>query len=106
MMAAGGPVGFFLLWSLFVTGMFLAVRSHRMATTPLERMAAVGAACALLLFLVQAWGDMGTQNWSTTWLVSAALAVAGKISISTGAWPSRLRLQTIRGLRPVFALEA
>jgi hypothetical protein len=106
MMAAGGPVGFFLLWSFFVTGMFLAVRSHRMATTPLERMAAVGAACALLLFLVQAWGDMGTQNWSTTWLVSAALAVAGKLSLSTGAWPSRLRLQTIRGLRPVFALEA
>jgi hypothetical protein len=106
MMAAGGPIGFFLLWSFLVVGMYLALRSHRMARTPLERMSAAGAACALLLFLVQAWGDMGTQNWSTTCLVSAALAVSGKLSISTGAWPSRLRLQAIRGLRPVFALEA
>jgi hypothetical protein len=105
-MTAAGPAGFVVLWSLFLVAMYLAVRSHRLARTPLERMSAIGAACAMLLFLVQAWGDMGTQNWSTTWLVSAALAVAGKLSLSTGAWPSRLRLQVMHGLRPVFALEA
>ena len=66
--------------------MFLAARSHRHARTPLQRMSALASMCALMLFLVQAYGDMGTQTWSTTWLVSAALAVAGRLAASTGAW--------------------
>lgn len=88
MLTAGGPLGFFLLWSLFVTGLFLAARSHRAAATPGQRMAALGALSAQILFLIQAWGDMGTQNWSTTWLVAAALAVSGKLALETGAWPA------------------
>ena len=88
LMTAGGPLGFFLLWSLFVVGIYLAARAYRSATLPTERMAALSALCAQLLFLVQAWGDMGTQNWSTTWLVAAALAVSGRLAVDTGAWPS------------------
>lgn len=88
LMTAGGPVGFFALWSLFVVGIFLAARSYRRATAPDHRAAALSALCAQLLFLVQAWGDMGTQNWSTTWLLAAALAVSGRLAVSTGAWPS------------------
>ncbi len=88
LMTAGGPLGFFLLWSLFVVGIYLAARAYRSATLPVERMAALSALCAQLLFLVQAWGDMGTQNWSTTWLVAAALAVSGRLAVDTGAWPS------------------
>jgi hypothetical protein len=87
MMAAGGPLGFPLLWAPFLVGMYLAARSHRFARTPLERMSALGAMCSLLLFLIQAYGDMGTQNWSTTWLVAAALAVAGRSAVANGAWP-------------------
>ena len=89
LLSAGGPLGFFLLWSLFVVGIYLAARSHRMAETPGQRMAALGALSAQTLFLIQAWGDMGTQNWSTTWLVAAALAVSGRLSVETAAWPSR-----------------
>ena len=88
MMTAGGPLGFFLLWSLFVTGIYLAARSYRRAARPADRIAALAALCAQLLFLVQAWGDMGTQSWSTTWLVAAALAVSGRLAVATGAWPS------------------
>src|SRR5439155_17948960 len=87
MMMAGGPLGFFLLWSPFVVGMYLAARAHRLARTPRERLAALSALCAQILFLVQAYGDMGTQNWSTTWLMAAALAVSGKLAVTTGAWP-------------------
>jgi hypothetical protein len=69
-------------------------------------MAALSSLCAQVLFLVQAWGDMGTQNWSTTWLAGGALAVAGKLALSTGAWPARLSFQDAWRSVPVFALEA
>jgi hypothetical protein len=90
LMTAAGPLGFFLLWSVFVVGIYLAARSYRLARNPLDRISALGALCAQLLFLIQAYGDMGAQNWSTTWLLAAALAVAGKLAVSTGAWPSQV----------------
>jgi hypothetical protein len=90
MMMAGGPLGFFFLWGPFVVGMYLAARAHRFARNPLERVAALAAFCAQLLFLIQAYGDIGTRNWSTTWLVAAAMAVSGKLALANGAWPSRV----------------
>ena len=97
LLTAGGPLGFFLLWSLFVVGIYLAARAHRLSSTPEQRMAALGALSAQTLFLIQAFGDMGTQNWSTTWILGAALAVAGALAVETGAWPART---------PVLELEA
>jgi hypothetical protein len=86
MLMVGGPLGFLLLWSLFLTGLFLAARSHHLARTPLQRCAAAVSLCAQVLFLVQAWGDMGTQSWSCAWLMAAALASAGRLAVETGAW--------------------
>jgi hypothetical protein len=88
MLTAAGPIGFFLLWSVFTVGVYLAARSYRFARHAVDRISALAALCTVLLFLVQAWGDMGTQNWSTTWLLAAALVVAGKLAVLTGAWPS------------------
>jgi hypothetical protein len=86
-MTAAGPAGFVVLWSLFLVAMYLAARSLRMSRTPLERISALGSLSALLLFFIQSWGDMGTQNWSATWLAAAAIAVAHNLALSTGAWP-------------------
>jgi len=86
MLTVGGPLGFLLLWSLFLTGIFLAARSHHLARSPLHRCAAAVSLSAQVLFLIQAWGDMGTQNWSAAWLMAAALASAGKLAVETGAW--------------------
>ncbi|HYZ89911.1 MAG TPA: O-antigen ligase family protein [Myxococcales bacterium] len=86
MLTVGGPLGFLLLWSLFLTGMFLAARSHHLARTPLHRCAAAVSLCAQVLFLIQAWGDMGTQTWSGAWLMGAALASSGRLAFETGAW--------------------
>jgi hypothetical protein len=63
-----------------------------MSRTPLQRISALASLSALLLFLIQAWGDMGTQNWSTTWLTAAAIAVAHNLALSTGAWPMSFSL--------------
>ncbi|MFN2549635.1 MAG: O-antigen ligase family protein [Myxococcales bacterium] len=86
MMTAAGPFGFFLLWCLFAVGIFLAARSHRFARTPVERCAALASLCGQVLFLIQAWGDMGTQSWSAVWLASVSLATAGTLAVRTGAW--------------------
>jgi hypothetical protein len=91
LMSMAGPIGFFLIWSMFGVGAFLAARAYRFATDPADRVAALTALCAQLLFLIQAYGDMGTQSWSTTWLVAAAFAVSGKLAVSTGAWPAQSR---------------
>lgn len=88
MLTVGGPLGFLLLWSLPLTGIFLAARSHHLARTQLQRCAAAVSICAQVLFLIQAWGDMGTQNWSCAWLMAAALASTGRLAVETGAWPA------------------
>jgi hypothetical protein len=59
------------------------VRARRLARSPIERIAAIAAVCTVVVYLIQAYGDMGTQNWATTWLVAAALAVAGKVAVAT-----------------------
>ena len=69
-----------------VVGIYLAARSHRFARTPVERCAALASLCAQVMFVIQAWGDMGTQSWSAVWLASAALATAGALAVRTGAW--------------------
>ena len=88
MMTAGGPIGFFLLWMPLAVGIFFCARAHRLAQTPVQRMAALASICAVVLFIVQAYGDMGTQTWSTTWLLAAALAVAGRLAAVTGGAPA------------------
>lgn len=87
----GGPLGFFLFWSFLAIGVFLAARAHRFARSAEERCAALGAICAQGLYLIQSWGDMGTQSWSATFLFAAALAVAGRLALATSAWPAEKR---------------
>jgi hypothetical protein len=92
LIAIGGYIGFTLMWMPLVVGIFLATRSYRFARTPNERSAASVALAVILSFLIQAWGDMGMQGWSVSFLVAAAIAATGKLAFATGAWPHRARL--------------
>jgi hypothetical protein len=49
---------------------------------------------------------MGTQNWSTTWLTAAAIAVAHDLALATGAWPIRFSPPENARFTPVWTLEA
>jgi O-antigen ligase/polysaccharide polymerase Wzy-like membrane protein len=92
LIAIGGYAGFTLMWLPFVVSIFLATRSYRFARTVNERSAAAVALAVILSFLIQAWGDMGMQGWSVSFLVAAAIATTGKLAFATGAWPQRARL--------------
>jgi hypothetical protein len=92
LLGVGGIVWFTALWMPIVVGVFLAARSYRFATTPFERTAAATSIAILVAYVNQAWGDMGTQGSVSLPLVACALALAGKLARSTGAWPSTARL--------------
>jgi hypothetical protein len=93
-LSVGGIVGFVVLWMPFVVGAFLAARSYYLARDAFERTAALSMIAALIAYLNQAWGDMGTQSVGPGLLVAFALAAAGKLARHTGAWPAGARLMS------------
>jgi hypothetical protein len=92
LLSVGGLIGFTALWLNLGLGIFFARRSHYLARTPAERMVAYTAIVLIVIYMLQAWADMGTQSWTGVILVSLALTGAGKLATLTGAWPARLRL--------------
>lgn len=87
LLSAGGLLGFGLVWPVFAAGAYISARAYSFARAPLDRVAAAACFCVVLLFLVQALGDMGTQSWSTVLLLALALVVSGRLARRTGAWP-------------------
>jgi hypothetical protein len=81
-----GALGFTGLWVSLVVGIFFALRSYYWARIPEERVAAFAALGMVLIYQIQAWGDIGFSEKKSIFLVSAALAVAGQVAVSTGAW--------------------
>lgn len=92
----GGVAGFTLIWLPIVLGFFLARRSYLFARTAMDRAGAMAALGVLVSYVIEAWGDMGTQSMNCTLLVAAAIAVSGKLATSTGAWPRGIALFGVR----------
>jgi hypothetical protein len=86
--AYGGLVGFAALWSMLVVAVFLAARAARHATLPVDRAAAIAVVAAILIYMVHCYGDMALGTWTSVCIVGPALAFAGHLALSTGAWPS------------------
>jgi hypothetical protein len=86
--AFGGFVGFTALWTVLVVGVFLAARAYRHAVTIDDRTTALTAVSVLVVYLVYCYGDLGLGTWTSVFLVAPALAIASKLAVSTGAWPS------------------
>lgn len=84
-----GPLGLALVLAPFVITFLAGARRARGASSPLGR--ATGAACAAVvpLYVIQAWGDMGTQNWAASFLFAGAAALASSSSTEpSGGVPS------------------
>jgi hypothetical protein len=90
--AFGGFVGFTGLWTVLVVGLFLAARAYRHAVTIDDRTVALTAVSVLVVYLVYCYGDLGLGTWTSVFLVAPALAIASRLAVITGAWPSRTRL--------------
>jgi O-antigen ligase len=87
--AYGGLVGFTALWAMIVVGLFLAARAYRHALSVDDRTAALAAVSIVVVYLVYCYGDLGLGTWASVFIVAPAFAIASKLAVSTGAWPSR-----------------
>lgn len=96
----GGLVGFTLLWMPIPLGIFLARRAYFFARTPAERSACAISLAMLVTYMMQSWGDLGTQGLNSTLTAGLALATAAKIAVSSGAFPARMRLFGMRTTLP------
>lgn len=86
--AQGGVFGFTLLWTMLVVATLLAVRSYKLATRPEDRVAALVAVMMMVIFLAHCYGDLGLGTWDANLLTALALVIAGKLALTTGAWPA------------------
>ncbi len=89
--AYGGLLGFTALWAMLVVGIFLAARAYQHATTAPDRAAALTSVSIIVVYLVYCYGDLGLGTWTSVFTVAPAFAVASKLAVTTGAWPSRAR---------------
>jgi hypothetical protein len=85
--AFGGLLGFTAVWLPLVAAVFLARRSYVRARRAEDRTAALMVVSTVIVYMVQAYGDMGLQSWESAILLGAALAVVGKLAVAVGAWP-------------------
>ena len=86
-----GPLGFAgVMFAPFV-GVYLAARSYRHARHADERTAAFIVIAIVLVFLIHCWGDIGFSERRTIHLLGPALALAGQLAASTGAWRRTVR---------------
>lgn len=101
MWTIGGLVGFTLLWMPLCLGIFLARRAYFFARNSSDRCAAAIALTMLVTYMMQAWGDLGTQGLTASLTATLALATAAKLAVSTGAFPARMRIVGRRPVAPV-----
>jgi hypothetical protein len=87
--AYGGLVGFTALWTIVVIGLFLAARANRFALTVDDRTAALTALSTIVVYLVYCYGDLGLGTWVSVFTVAPAFAIASRLAVTTGGWPSR-----------------
>jgi hypothetical protein len=88
---AGGYLGFTAFWLLLATLAYFSARAYRFATRPIDRAAALTALSVVVMFVVQAYGDMGLNSWTAMYFLGMGLAISSKLAVATGAfpWPGR-----------------
>ncbi|HZZ84806.1 MAG TPA: O-antigen ligase family protein [Anaeromyxobacteraceae bacterium] len=88
LLAFGGIAGFTGLWLVLPVTVFFAARAYRRSRVPMHRAAALSAVAAVLVYLLQCFGDMGLVEWHGIFLVASAMVVAARLPATCGAWPA------------------
>ena len=88
--AFGGVIGYTAITLMWGAGVFFAMRAYHAGKEPGERVGAIVSVGAVLVYLVQAFGDIGLGSLTGIHILAPALALGGKLAVSTGAWgPAR-----------------
>ncbi|RYZ04687.1 MAG: hypothetical protein EOO73_22950 [Myxococcales bacterium] len=87
----GGYVGFTGLTLLWVAGVYFGVRAYHHCKEPYDKAAALVSFGTILIYYVQCFGDLGLGTFTGVFLIAPSLAIACKLAVKSGAWPSALR---------------
>ena len=82
----GGYIGFLGITSLWVGGIYMAIRTYHSCKEPTQKAAGLASFGAILVYYLQCFGDMGLGSWTGVYLVGPAIAVACKQVMVSGAW--------------------
>ncbi len=81
-----GYVGFTMLWMILLVGCYLSARTFYVARERDDRTAALTTFCALVIYMLHCYGDMGLGSWVAICLICPLLALVGKLAVKVGAW--------------------
>jgi hypothetical protein len=80
----GGLWGFYCMWFYLPVGAFLGFRSRRCANNSTHRITAVTSISTVIVYMVQAYGDMGAISWMATIIMGVGMGVAANLVMRTG----------------------
>jgi 4-amino-4-deoxy-L-arabinose transferase-like glycosyltransferase len=84
----GGIVGLTCVLLYLGIAAFFFARTLRRATAFDDRVALLTALCIMLTYLLQAFGDMGTEAIPFDFFIAVALAIIGRLTARLGGWPA------------------
>lgn len=99
----GGYIGYLGITSLWVAGIYFAIRAYHTCKEPLHKAAALTSFGAVLVYYLQCFGDMGLGSWTGVYLVGPSLAIASKLTVAAGGW--ELGPSARRAVRPNLGAE-
>ena len=79
--SVAGVFGFTLLWMVYPLASTLALRGYRAAQSPLERSAALASLAAVVVCVIQIWGDQGFNSYMTLVTFGVAFAVSTRLAV-------------------------
>ena len=82
----GGIVGFTCVLGYLAVGLFFLGRTLRLTFGWRERVGLLVSAGIIVTYLMQAFGDMGTQSVMFDFFVGSALAITGRLATKANAW--------------------
>jgi hypothetical protein len=83
-----GMLGVMGFWMMIPVSIFLNARTALLAQDPRARTVGLVAVMATIACINQMFGDMGIFSWITMYFLSMVWAVALRIPVESGAWPS------------------
>ncbi len=89
--AFAGPIGFIGFWSVIVVGMTYAIRAYRDAAPSAQwaRSVALWSVSGLIIYMLQAWGDIGMQAPYVAFVAGASCGCAVAAARMAGSEPER-----------------
>ena len=85
-LAFSGLIGFAGTCQVFSVATFLLMRAYRVARTPGACTAALVGISALMVCVLEMWGDLGFNGITTNVVTAIGLAGAGRLPALVGAW--------------------